>query len=178
MTKHQMASLVTKVGSWFDGTIMLNFDPRDFQTDPGMRQWIDRYTKEYGTFDEAGCYPINGWWILKDAIEKTKSVDVEVLRKYVANGHRPVLTMEGYAQLFARPDLSNFRTIDVAAGLPLGMVKNGKLGFYKLVGVKDQYLSTIKVLGQTDVYKKYWEKYGKPIFPPEKAEVDFADLDK
>jgi hypothetical protein len=29
-----------------------------------------------------------------------------------------------------------------------------------------------------DAYKKYWENYGKPTFPPEKSEFDFADLDK
>jgi hypothetical protein len=178
MTKNQLDSIVKRVGSWFDGTLMLYFDPRGIVKDPQMRAWIERYTKEYGEFDEAGCFWITGWWILRDAIEATKSVDVNVLKKYVGNMSRGVLTLEGYTQLFARPDMNNFRTVDAAPGHGIGIVKNGKMEFHKQVTVKEQYLVSIKILNMVDIYKKYWEKYGKPTFPPEKGEYDFADLDK
>ena len=116
--------------------------------------------------------------MLRDAVNNTKSVDVEVLKKYLDKMPRGVMTLTGYSQLFARPDLDNYRTIDVAPGHGVGIIKNGKMGYFKQVSVKDQYLVSIKAYNMVDTYKKYWEKFGKPTFPPEKSEFDFADLDK
>jgi hypothetical protein len=48
----------------------------------------------------------------------------------------------------------------------------------KQVTVKDQYLASIMAYHLVDVYKKYWEEYGKPVFPPEDSVLDFSDLDK
>jgi branched-chain amino acid transport system substrate-binding protein len=178
VNKAQLESIVKKVGSYFDGTELLYFDPRGIQKDPEMLKWLDLYTKEYGEFNESGCFWTGGWWILRDAVNNTKSVDVEVLKKYLDKMPRGVMTLTGYSQLFARPDLENYRTIDVAPGHGVGIIKNGKMEYFKQVTVKDQYLVSIKAYNLVDPYKKYWEKYGKPNFPPEKSEFDFADLDK
>lgn len=178
VNKSQLESIVKKVGSYFDGTELLYFDPRGIQKDPEMLKWLDLYTKEYGEFNESGCFWTGGWWILRDAVNKTKSVDVEVLKKYLDKMPTGVMTLTGYSQLFARPDLGNYRTIDVAPGHGVGIIKNGKMEYFKQVTVKDQYLVSIKAYNLVDPFKKYWEKYGKPTFPPEKSEFDFADLDK
>jgi hypothetical protein len=89
-----------------------------------------------------------------------------------------VMTLDGYSQIFARPDVNNLRTIDCAPGHGIGMIKNGVMDFYRQVTVKDQYLVSIKAYNLIDVYQKYWDKYGKPTFPPEKSVFDFADLTK
>lgn len=178
INKSHLENIVKRVGSYFDGTELLYFDPRGIQKDPEMIKWLDLYTKEYGEFNESGCFWTAGWWILRDAVNNTKSVDVEVLKKYLDKMPRGVMTLTGYSQLFARPDLGNYRTIDVAPGHGVGIIKNGKMEYFKQVTVKDQYLVSIKAYNLVDPFKKYWEKYGKPTFPPEKSEFDFADLDK
>ena len=68
----------------------------------------------------------------------------------------------GYDQLFARPDLKNYSTIDSAVGHYIAVIKDGKLTPLKGVSVKDQYLVSIEAMGLTDVYKKYWEQYASP----------------
>ena len=89
------------------------------------------------------------------------------------------MALNGYVQMFARPDMNNFRTMDVAPGHAIGIVKNGKMEPFKMVTVKDQYLVSIRAYHQVDTYKKYWEKYGRPKFPAEQGGYfDFADLDK
>lgn len=177
VNKSQLENIVKRVGNWFDGTELLYFDPRGIQKDPEMLEWLDRYTKEYGEFNESGCFWIQGWWVLRDAVNNTQSVDVEVLKKYLDSQSHGVMTLTGYLQLFARPDLGNYRPIDGAPGHGIGIIKNGNMAYYKQVTVKDQYLVSIKAYGMVDTYKKYWEEYGKPTFPPEESVFDFKDLD-
>jgi hypothetical protein len=43
---------------------------------------------------------------------------------------------------------------------------------------KDNYIATIKLHKQQDVYQKYWDKYGKPKFPNEASVLDYPDLTK
>ena len=31
-------------------------------------------------------------------------------------------------------------------------------------------------MGLTPIYKKYWEEYGKPTFPPQQSSFDYADM--
>jgi branched-chain amino acid transport system substrate-binding protein len=177
LNKNQYDNLLQRVGKeYMEGTEMLYFDPRGIQKDPTMLKWLDEYTKEYGEFVETGCFWISGWWFLKDALEATKSTDTEVLKKYLDNMPHGVMTLDGYSQLFARPDVNNLRTIDCAPGHGIGMIKNGVMDFYRQVTVKDQYLVSIKAYNLVDVYQKYWDKYGKPTFPPEQAVFDFSDL--
>jgi hypothetical protein len=87
-----------------------------------------------------------------------------------------VRTLDGYSQLFARPDKENYRTVDVAPGHGVGIIKDGKLTALKTVSVKDQYLATIRCMDMVDVYQKYWDKYGKPVFPNEPSVLDYEDL--
>jgi ABC-type branched-subunit amino acid transport system substrate-binding protein len=179
INENQLSNLVKKVGSYADGTELLFFDPRGTQKDPEMLKWLDLYTKEYKEFNESGTNWVRGFFVLKDAIDNTKSTDVPVLKKYLDNMPHAVMSLCGYVQMFARPDMGNYRTIDAAPGHPIGIVKNGKMEPYKIVTVKDQYLVSIKAYKLVDVYKKYWEKYGKPKFPKEEGGYfDFADLDK
>ncbi len=179
VNKNQLDNIVKKVGNWFDGTELLFFDPRGTQKDPEMLKWLDLYVKEYKEFNESGCFWIRGFFMLKDAIDNTKSTDVAVLKKYLDSMPHAVMALNGYVQMFARPDMNNFRTMDVAPGHAIGIVKNGKMEPFKMVTVKDQYLVSIRAYHQVDTYKKYWEKYGKPKFPAEQGGYfDFADLDK
>ncbi len=98
--------------------------------------------------------------------------------KYLKNSKTAVKTFGDYSQLFARPDINNYKTIDVAAGLFVGAVKDGKLAPLKAVTVKDYYLVSIKAYGLVDVYEKYWAQYGRPVFPKQPSLFDFGDLKK
>jgi len=179
LNTNQFTNLVQKVGKeYLEGTEQLYFDPRGIQKDPVMLKWLDEYTKEYGEFVETGAFWCSGWWFLQDAMQKTGSTDPEVLKKYLDDSKEGVMTLDGYSQLFARPDLGNYRKTDVAPGHGIGMIKDGKLTYWKQVTVQDQYLVSIKAYHLIDTYQKYWDQYGKPTFPAEKGTFTWEDLTK
>ncbi len=179
VNENQLENIVKKTGNYFDGSECLFFDPRGTQKDPEMLKWLDLYMKEYKVFNESGCNWVRGFFILKDAIENTKSTDVAVLKKYLDKHPHAVMSLCGYVQLLARPDMNNYRTIDATHSHPIGIVKDGKMVPFKTVSLRDQYLVSVKAYHLVDAYKKYWEKYGKPTFPKDdKATFDYADLDK
>jgi hypothetical protein len=176
-----IVSIASKVGAYFDGAETIYLDPRgipEIAANPQMKALMDRYTKEYGEFVPDGCFWIGGWFILMDAIKATQSVDTTVLKDYLGKGPKATLTFGGYTQLFARPDLKQYRTVDAAPGSGRGVIKNGKLVYLDQLTVKDEYLVTIKLHNLVDAYQQYWDKYGKPTFPPEKSIYDFSDLKK
>lgn len=175
------ANIIKRVGSYFDGAEMLYTDPRGtpiVMKDPEMKGLIDRYIKEYGEFRTEGCLWLTGWFTVKEAMMNTKSVDPTVLKDYLAKGPRGTLTLTGYCQLYARPDINQFRTTDGGPGNGRGVVKNGKLEYAGQITTKDEYIATIKVHKLQDLYEKYWEKYGKPKFPNEPNTLDYSDLTK
>jgi ABC-type branched-subunit amino acid transport system substrate-binding protein len=151
-------------------------DPRGYQKDPEILALIDAYTKEYGEFRTGGCMWVAYWFILKDAIEHTQSVDVETIKAYLDRSDHAVKTLTGYCQLFARPDTGNLRTVSGEPADYVAVVKDGKEIPYRNIAVKDHYLASILSYGLTDVYKKYWEKYGYPKFPKEPYVMKFSDL--
>lgn len=173
--------ITAKVGNYWDGAESIYLDPRGIpvvMANPQMKALMDRYVKEYGEFVPDGCFWVGGWFILMDAIKATNSVDTTVLKDYLAKGPKPTLTFGGYTQLLARPDLKQYRTVDGGPGSGRGVIKNGKLVYLDMLTLKDQYLVTIKLHNLVDVYQQYWDKYGKPAFPPEKNIFDYADLKK
>ena len=179
LVPYTLENAVKKVGKeYLEGMEVQVFDPRGIMKNPKILALYDRYTKEYGEFRTEGCWWVGGWFFFEDAVNATKSIDIDVLRNYLFNSKKGVATLEGYSQLFARPDLQNFRTIEVAPGHPVGMIKNGKLVPIKPVSVKDQYLVAVKCYNLVDIYQKYWDQYGYPKFPDEPSLFDFADLKK
>jgi hypothetical protein len=177
MTGRDFANIVQKVGSYFDGTEIMDYDPYHLVKDPEVMAYVDRYVQEYGEFRTDGCFWIGGWWMLKDAIEKTQSVESDVLNEYLRSGPIGVQTLTGYSQLMARPDLGNFQTIDVAPGHGVGIVKNGKIEGLWSVSVKDQYIGSVATYGTGEAYKQYWQQYGEPEFPNQESRWDFSDVD-
>jgi ABC-type branched-subunit amino acid transport system substrate-binding protein len=178
-----LAKIYAKVGAWCDGMLGLYFDPHGIpavMNNPDMKYWLDEYVKEYGTFVESGCLWVNGFWFLQDAVMNTKSVDPKVLQAYLDKSDHEVATLLGYAQLMARPDLKNYRTMDSAFSDGIAISKDGKFQFYMPDTVQDQYLASIKAYGLVDVYKAYWKEYGQPKFPKSEKEAsfDYAWLDK
>lgn len=179
MNPYILANCIAKVGKeYLEGIGFNNFDPRGVHNDPKMQVLIDRYMKEYGEFHYEGVFWVGPWFIFEDAVQNTKSLDVEVLRNYLANSQHGVMTLGGYTQLFARPDKQVYQTIDAAPGHGVGIIKDGQLKLAKTVSVKDQYLVSVRVYGLVDVYQKYWEKYGYPKFPNEPSIIDFKDIVK
>ena len=179
MNPNLLDNCIAKVGKeYMEGWECLNFDPRGVTKDPEMLALIDRYTQEYGEFRAEGAFWVGPWFLFQDAVKNTNSVDVEVIKNYLQNSKHGVMTLDGFSQLFARPDVENYKTIDVAPGHGVGIIRDGKLELLKTVSVKDQYLVSIKVYGLADVYQKYWDQYGKPTFPDEPSLIDFADLNK
>lgn len=117
------------------------------------------------------------WFIFKDAVEHTQSVDVDTIKAYLDKSDHPVRTLTGWCQLFARPDANNLRTISGEPGDFVGAVTNGKQVPIQGVAIKDHYLASIASYGLVDVYKAYWDKYGYPKFPADqKAVITFAEL--
>jgi hypothetical protein len=88
------------------------------------------------------------------------------------------MSINGYTQLFAKPDMNNLKTVDSAAQDFQVIVKDGKMTPLKPITVKDHYLISIYVYNLVDVYQKYWDQYGKPNFPNEPSFLDFSDLTK
>jgi branched-chain amino acid transport system substrate-binding protein len=170
-------NLVTQCGKeYLEGVECFSVDPRGYQTDPEMLALMDAYVKEYGEFRADGLLHMAPWFVLKDAIENTQSVDVEVIKAYLDNSDHAVMTLTTYTQLMARPDLGNYRTI---CGNPVdlvGRIHDGKLETFASVGPKTHYLSAILAYGQVDIYKEYWEEYGYPTFPDEPSAINFSDL--
>jgi ABC-type branched-subunit amino acid transport system substrate-binding protein len=170
-------NIVKKVGKeYVEGWECVYHDPRGIVKDPEIVALMGRYVKEYKEWRTEGCFWMSPWFFFKDAIENTQSVDVDTVVKYLRNSKKGVKTFEGYAQLFARPDLKNYKTIDSAPGCYLAVIKDGKFVPLKTVAVKDQYLVSIKAMGLVDVYEKYWQEYGRPTFPPQQSLYDFSDL--
>ena len=170
-------NIVKKVGKeYVEGWECVYYDPKGFVKDPEITTLVDAYVKEYKEWRSEGCFWISPWFLFKDAIENTKSVDVDTVVKYLQNSKKGVKTFGGYTQLFARPDLKNYKTVDSAPGCYVAVIKDGKLVPFKAVAVKDQYLVSIKAMGLVDVYEKYWAEYGKPTFPPQPSLYDYSDL--
>jgi hypothetical protein len=144
---------------------------------PEIQALIDAYTKEYGTWTSVGQSWVGPWFVLKDAIDNTKSVDVDVIKAYLDNQPHPVRTLTGYCQLFARPEANNLRTVSGEGAMFAAIVRDGKIAPLRAITVKDQYLATILSNKLVDVYKKYWEQYGYPKFPADQTSVlKFSDL--
>ncbi len=162
-----LTKIYSKVGAWCDGMLGLYFDPHGIpmvMDNPDMKYWLDTYVKEYGTFVESGCLWVGGFWFLKDAVAATQSVDRVALQKYLDKSDHEVATLLGYAQLMARPDLKNYRTMDSAFSDGIAISKAGKFQFFEPDTVQDQYICSIKAYGLADVYKAYWAQYGQPKF--------------
>ena len=153
-------------------------DPRMYPNQPAeITALLDAYTKEYGEFQSGGCMWVAYWFIFKDAVENTKSVDVEVLKAYLDKSDHPVRTLTGWCQLFARPDAKNLRTISGEPADFVGTVTGGKQVPVQMVAIKDHYLASIASYGLVEVYKAYWEKYGYPTYPADqKAVITYAEL--
>jgi hypothetical protein len=106
-------------------------------------------------------------------------VDVDIIKAYLDNSKNPVRHIPGWAQLFARPDVKNYRTICGGWSHPIQIIHDGQLVNFATVTVKDQYLFTILSMNLIDTYKKYWEEYGYPTFPAEeegKNALNFSDF--
>jgi ABC-type branched-subunit amino acid transport system substrate-binding protein len=153
-------------------------DPRMYPNQPAeITSLLDAYTKEYGDFQTGGCMWVAYWFIMKDAIDNTKSVDVETLKAYLDKSNHAVRTLTGYCQLFARPDANNLRTISGEPADFVGLITGGKQVPVQGVAIKDHYLASILSYGVVDVYKKYWDQYGYPSYPADqKSVIKYTDL--
>jgi hypothetical protein len=179
MDEATLDKMVAKFGKeWFEGMATTATDPRSVQKDPRMVDLIDRYTKEYGTFNADGLRWATSWFFFEDAVNATQSTDPDVLAAYLAKSTKAVMTLGGYAQLVARPDLGGDRTNEAVIHDFVGVIHDGKLAVEKAVSLKDQYLASIKSYNLLAAYQPYWDKYGKPQFPDEPSLLDYPDLTK
>ena len=182
MNDYILDNVVARVGKeYVEGSESLFKDPRLTQKNPKMVALMDSYVKKYGEFRTEGCEWIAGWFVFEDAVNATKSISVDALKKYLDNSKHAVMNLTGYTQLVARPDLGNYRTIDDAHSTWIGIVKDGKLRSLKVGSTKDQYLISIKAFAlagllNLDDYIKYWQKYGRPTFPDEPSLYDWANV--
>jgi ABC-type branched-subunit amino acid transport system substrate-binding protein len=172
-----LAGCVKRVGAeYMEGQESGYYDPKGIETSPKIVNYIAAYEAEYGTWHPEGCFWIGPWFLFEDAINGTQSTDVDTLIKYLKSSNHGVQTMTGYTQLFARPDISNFSTIDSAPGHYVGVVHNGQFVYHSTIACKDQYLASVIDYGLQNVYMKYWDQYGKPTFPDQPSRYDFSDV--
>jgi ABC-type branched-subunit amino acid transport system substrate-binding protein len=179
VTPDMFQAVITHCGKQFmEGWQYFLQDPRMYPNQPPeVTALLDAYTKEYGDFQTGGCMWVAYWFILKDAIDNTKSVDVEVIKAYLDKSNHAVRTLTGYCQLFARPDANNLRTISGEPADFVGTIRDGKEIPVQGIAIKDHYLASILSYGLVDVYKAYWEQYGYPTFPADQVSViKFSDL--
>lgn len=181
MSPNDLANIVTMAGKDIvEGGEVFSQDPIGYQKDPRMLSFIDAYIKEYGKLEQDATSTLNAMFVLEDAINATQSVDVEVIKQYLDNSKKPIRGVMGWTELFARPDLKNFRTICGGWSHPIQKITDGKLVNFATATLKDQYLFSI-ISGNklVDTYKAYWLQYGYPKFPDEeKGEnvLNFSDL--
>lgn len=69
------------------------------------------------------------------------------VRRLARPASAPKQTLTGHSQLFARPDIQNFKTVDSAPGHYIGVVRDGKFAYSSTIACKDQYLSSILEAG-------------------------------
>ena len=74
-----LANIIPHTGkAWVEGWETGMTDPRFYPNqDPAMLALLDAYIKEYGTFHDDGWPWVSNWFVLKDAIDNTQSVDVD-----------------------------------------------------------------------------------------------------
>ncbi len=177
---NDVANLATMVGKEFiEGGEVFSQDPTGYQKDPRMLSLLDAYVKEYGELDMDNTAALGGMLLLEDAINATQSVDVEVIKAYLDHMDHAVRTTTGFVQLFARPDLNNFRTTSGGNSHPVARITDGVLKNFSQVTMKDQYLFSIIANNLVDIYKAYWTEYGYPKFPAEEeaaSSLHFSDL--
>ena len=174
----EYASVISHCGkAYVEGWQLGLQDPRGIQKDPEMLAFIDAYIKEYGTFVSDGCVWMAYWFVLRDAINATQSIDVDVLKAYLDNQPKAVKTLTGYCKLLARPDVGNLRTVSGEPAQYMAKVTDGEIVPYAAISVKDHYLATIMSFHMEEVYKAYWEQYGYPTFPADQTSLlKFSDL--
>ena len=150
----------------------------ELKLDPQTLKYIDAYKAMYGNWFSGGCFWVGPWFLFEDAVNSTQSVDVDTLVAYLQDSKKGVRTLTGYSQLFARPDIQNFKTVDSAPGHYIGVVRDGEFQYLSTIACKDQYLSSILVYGLQDVYQSYWDQYGTPTFPDQPSRLEITDLQK
>lgn len=170
---------IKRVGEeYMEGMETGSYDPVGVETDPQILKYIDAYKALYGDWYSAGCFWVGPWFIFEDAVNATQSTDVDALVAYLQDSKKGVKTLNGYSQLFARPDIENFKTVDSAPGHYIGVVRDGEFVYLSTIACKDQYLSSILVYGLQDVYQAYWDQYGTPVFPDQPSRLEITDLQK
>ncbi len=177
----QFQAVLTHCGKAFmEGWEYFLQDPRMYPNQPPeIKAYLDAYTKEYGSFQTGGCMWVCYWFVLQDAINNTKSIDVDTIKAYLDNGPHVVQTLTGECELFGRPDANNLRTISGEPQDYLGRVENGVTVPLHHITIEDHYLASILSYGWVDTYKAYWDKYGYPKFPADQASettIHFSDL--
>jgi hypothetical protein len=168
MSPNDLANLVATVGkASVEGGEVFSQDPTGYQTNPRMVSYFDAYAAKYGQLDMDAISALNPMFLFEDAINGTRSIDVDVIKAYLDNLDHPVRGTLGWIGLFARPDLGNTRTICGGWSHPIQKITDGKLVNFSVVTLKDQYLFSVITSGKVDSFKAYWAQYGYPKFPAE-----------
>jgi ABC-type branched-subunit amino acid transport system substrate-binding protein len=184
-----MQNLYKQVGTLINGMEMPYTDPVNIpvvMADPYAKSLVDAYKAQYGEWHSDGCFWVGSWFILRDAINKTQSVDKNAIKTYLETGKQGgVMDLTGYTELFARPDLKQMRTVDAAPGHGIGKFMDGNFTYTGQATMQDHYLVSLACYaklpqifpGILQTYRDYWAKNGKPNFPPEKPLVSWDDFE-
>lgn len=168
---------VAKLGKeWFEGMEVTSTDPRPFLSDPAMQAWVDAYVAKYGEFKTDGCLWVTPWFFFEAAVNAAQSVDSTALAEYLSNSKGAIMAVTGPAQLVARPDIENNRTVDAVLTNQIGVIKDGQIVPLKQVSLLDTYLASVMGYGQVDMYKPYWTEQGVPEFPEQDSLLNWSDV--
>ena len=91
-----------------------------------LKDVYDNYVKKYGKWDFPSTDFSGSWFLLKTAMEKAGSLDVDQIATAISSG----IAFEspfGPGKMIKRPDMNNSRTVDAVYGTNFATVENGKV---------------------------------------------------
>jgi branched-chain amino acid transport system substrate-binding protein len=104
---------------------------------PLAMQYKADWTAKYGSWSTASLTWIPAFYAFVDAVQKSDSLDPEVVTAYLSTSGLSWQSPNGSAMLVKRPDFQNNRFCDTCASLDFGIFKSGKYQYLGTVSAED-----------------------------------------
>jgi hypothetical protein len=111
------------------------------------KQYKADWTAKYGEWSTASLTWIPAFYALIEAMEKSDSIDSEVVSNYLSVNGLQWQSPNGTAMLVKRPDFKNNRFCDTCASLDFGIFKNGKYEYLGTVSAEEALKSNQDAFG-------------------------------
>ena len=102
------------------------------------KELIDVYTAKYGKWDFPASFHVLDWYLLKAALEKATSLDVDAVAAAI-EAPLEYDTPTGHCKMIPRPDLGNSRVCDTLWQSQMATITNGKYDMKHLITLDEAY---------------------------------------